>query len=542
MTKAEWKSFRGSQNTPDHIMLSINGNPAHTMTVTWRTDIHIESGYALYRKKGSDAEWMRADAAVTQFCTDMDESRYFFADMCGLEAQTHYEYTVGDDTYRSTVIDFKTARESFDKFSFLCVSDVQTGDAEPPADYTQFGETLKKALGEHPEAEFILTAGDNTNCGGTDIQWTGLMDGIKDTVCRIPFMMSLGNHDGFQFKNYYTKEGKFYPDLPEYFYNQFRYSYPQNGPDGYKTVNYAFDYGNAHFSVLGVSAYEQMNEWLIDDIAKNGKTWNFGVHHFPVCYSSPALENEDTYPALRDGLEKCDVFFSGHEHSFARSYPRRKDGLYDKPSQGTVHYNMASGNRNPPGCRSVQKVWNAVTYRHEEELSTFYVVDIDGAKATFTAFVEDGRIFDQCTIDKANDVIYPRACAPVFNKPRLTFKGYDLGLCNERTLPVKVDGVWYIAPGALVSFLGGTVERTAGKIRVEVFGHDVTFRENSNMILTESGEKTMALPCLRLAKEQLFASLDDVCAALGMHPFCFEHNNFITLETPDEDRPVPVQP
>lgn len=542
MTKEEWKSFRGSKAVPDHIMLTVNGDPSHTMTVTWRTSTDIDSGCALYRKRGSGDDWMRADARSLQFKTDMDESRYYFADMSGLSADTEYEYTVGNDAHRSEIITFKSARENFSKFSFICVSDVQTGDAEPPADYTEFGEVLKKALEEHPEAEFILTAGDNTNCGGTDIQWTGLLDGIKDIICRKPFMMALGNHDGFQFKDYYTKEGKYYPELPEYFYNQFRYSYAQNGPEGFKTVNYAFDYGNAHFNILGVSAYEKMNEWLIEDIGKNGKMWNFGVHHFPICYTSPALENEDSYPALRDGLEKCDLVFSGHEHSFSRSYPRRKDGLYDKPSQGTVHYNMASGNRNPPGCRSVQKVWNAATYRHEEDLSTFYVVDIDGAKATFTAYVEDGRIFDRCVIDKQNDVILPYACAPVFNKPRLTFKGYDLGLANEHTLPVKVDGVWYIAPGPLVSFLGGEVMRTEGKINVKVFDHDVTFCENSKVIVTEDGEKEMQLPCLRLTRGQLFAPLDDAAEALGMHPFCFENNNFITLESENEDRPLPEQP
>ena len=40
----------------------------------------------------------------------------------------------------------------------------------------EFKETLKK----HPDVRFILTAGDNTNCGQTDIQWTGLLEGLKD--------------------------------------------------------------------------------------------------------------------------------------------------------------------------------------------------------------------------------------------------------------------------------------------------------------------------------------------------------------------------
>ena len=541
MTKEEWKAFRGSGKMPDHIMLSIKTDSAHAMTVTWRTSTDIEDGFALYRNAGG-GEWRQAEAKTNTFKTDMDESRYFFADMTGLEADTVYEYTVGNDEYRSEAFTFRTARESFDKFSFLCVSDIQTGCAEPPADYTVLGQVLKKALEEHPEVEFILTAGDNTNCGGTDIQWTGLFEGIKDIVCRVPFMMALGNHDGFAFEDYYTCKGKFYPDLPDYFYNQFLYSYPHNGPEPYPVVNYSFDYGNAHFCISGVTAYEKMNEWMISDNASSDKTWKLGVHHFPICYSGAALENEDSYPALRDGLESCDIVFSGHEHCFARSFPRRKDGLYDKPSEGTVHYNVGSGNRNPPGARVLNKVWNAVVYNHEEDLSMFSVVDIDGAKCTLTAFVEDGRIIDRCVIDKENDEITPIRPAPVFNKPRLVYKGYDLGLCNEKTLPQKINGEWYIAPGPLVSFTGGETERTPGKITLRVFDCEATFEENSRTVQTAEGEFTMSAPCLRLERGQLFAPLDGVCRALNMHPFIFEHNNFITLESENEERPVPVQP
>lgn len=44
ITDEEWKYIRGSQKRPDHIMLSINGDPTVSMTVTWRTCIEIESG------------------------------------------------------------------------------------------------------------------------------------------------------------------------------------------------------------------------------------------------------------------------------------------------------------------------------------------------------------------------------------------------------------------------------------------------------------------------------------------------------------------
>ncbi len=541
ITKEEWKKIRGSKSSPDHIMLSIKGDPAKTMTVTWRTDVSVECGYALYRKKGSDGKWLKATAKKNTFETDVDVSNYFSADMVGLTADTEYEYTCGDDVNRSEVYSFKSARENFDKFSFLCLSDTQTGGPNPPADYTVFGEVLKKILDSHPEIEFIITAGDNTNCGQTDVQWTGLFEGLKGIVEHIPYMMCMGNHDDMQFEDYFTFTNKSYSEKATYFCNQFGNAYPDNAPADWPCVNYSFDYGNAHFAFLGTSGFEDINEWLIKDAENSNKKWKFAAHHFPVCFSGPEIEIEDTYPALKEGMEKTDIVFSGHEHSFARSFPRRNDGLYSKPSEGTIHYNLGSSNRNPPGTRVVPKVWNAATYEHEVELSMYSIVDVCGDKCTLTAYLEDGSIPDQCTVDKALDVIYPRQMAPVYNRPRLKFKGYDLGICMSNTPPVKKDGVWFIPAGQFMNAIGATVQRSVGKIRVEVYSRFVEFTENSDIAITKDGEMKLCAKVFRGEKEQLYVPVDDLCKPLRMHATYFVHNNFISIESETEERPVPVQ-
>lgn len=542
ITKEEWKKIRGSKVSPDHIMLSIKGDAAKTMTVTWRTDVSVEEGFALYRKKGSDSEWLRAQAKKNTFETDVDLSNYFSADMSGLSPDTQYEYTCGDDTHRSEIYTFKSAKENCDKFSFLCLSDTQTGGPNPPADYSVFGEVIKKILDEHPEIEFIITAGDNTNCGQTDVQWTGLFEGLRGISERIPYMMCMGNHDDMEFEDYFTFTNKSYSEKATYFCNQFGNAYPDNAPEDWPCVNYSFDYGNAHFAFLGTSGYEATNEWLVKDACASDKKWKFAAHHFPVCFSGPEIEIEDTYPTLREGFESVDIVFSGHEHSFARSFPRRNDGLYDKPSEGTIHYNLGSSNRNPPGTRVVPKVWNAATYEHEVDLSMFSIVDIDGDKCTLTAYLEDGRIPDQCTIDKAADVIYPRQMAPLYNRPRLKFKGYDLGICMSNTPPVQKDGVWFIPAGQFMNNIGATVVRSEGKIRVEVYSRFMEFTENSDIALTKDGEMKLCAKVFRGEKEQLYVPVDDLCKPLRMHATYFAHNNFISIESETEERPVPVQP
>ncbi len=542
MTKAEWKPLRGSGPAPDQIMLSVKADPAYAMTVRWRTDAAVGTGYVLYRRTGGDAPWRRADAVRRVFETDLDTSAFFFADMTGLEPETEYEYSVGDDACRSPAFTFRSARANPETFSFLCLSDVQTGGPEPPADYSQLGAFVRQVLAAHPECEFILTGGDNTNCGQTDVQWTGFFNCLRGIIEHIPLMLCMGNHDDMGFEDYFTFTGKYYSEHATYFTNHLLGSYNKNGPSGWEIANYAFDYGDAHFCILGTSGYEEMNAWLLEEMKNTEKTWRIAVHHFPVCYAGPTIECEDTYPALRDGMDRCDIVFSGHEHSFARSYPRRGEGLFDRPSQGAVHYNLGSGNRNPPGTRVVPKVWNAKTYEHEEDLSMYTVVRIDGQKCTLTAYVEDGRVVDRCVIDKARDEILPVDRAPRYNRTRLKFKGYDLGMCAEHTPPRFVDGLWYVCPGAVMSYTGGTAVRTAGKIRVEIYGLFAEFTENSAEMRTADGVSRMAGPCLRMDREQLYVPLADFCRPLRMHPFVFGENNFITIESETEERPVPVQP
>ncbi|MBE6795163.1 MAG: hypothetical protein E7533_01105 [Ruminococcaceae bacterium] len=541
ITKTEWKNIRGSSPVPDQIMLSVKGNPSSNMAVRWRTDTQADSGFVKIREKDS-TEWRIISAQSIDFETDMDFSRFHFADLSGLSEDTFYEYNCGDEKNRSENYVFKTTKKDCTKFSFLCISDVQAGDAEPPADYSALNTVLKETLKKHPQCEFILTAGDNTNCGQTDIQWTGLFEGLKGIIESKPIMFCMGNHDDMGFENYFTKEGKYYSEYAEYFTNQLWGSYEHNGPKDRPVANYAFDYGNVHFCVTGTSGYEEMNEWLVDQMKNSDKTWKFAVHHFPVNYSSPVLEIEDTYPALREGMDMCDIVFSGHEHTFARSYPRRGEGLFDKPSEGTIHYNLGSSHRNSPGARVVNKVWNVKTYCHEEPLSMYSVVDIDDKKCTLTAYVEDGRVVDVCVIDKNKDNISPADLAPIYDKTRLLFKGYDLGICTLATLPQKVNGVWYIPIGQIISFTGANVERAPGKIKVSIYGRTSEFTENSNIIKTQSGEEAMSSPCLRLEQNQLYVPLDDFGKNLRMHGYYYEHNNFISIESEVQHLSIPHQP
>ncbi|MBQ3888162.1 MAG: fibronectin type III domain-containing protein, partial [Clostridia bacterium] len=77
------KPPRGSTPQPDHIFLSINGDAKTSMTVTWRTSLDVDGGYALCREEGGAP--VRFDAETDVFESDIDVSRLYWAHMTNLK-------------------------------------------------------------------------------------------------------------------------------------------------------------------------------------------------------------------------------------------------------------------------------------------------------------------------------------------------------------------------------------------------------------------------------------------------------------------------
>ena len=65
-------NYRFAAAQPDHIMLSINGDPRYTMTVTWRTSADITSGYLEFHS--GDGETKTVAAVTKPFKSDVNTS------------------------------------------------------------------------------------------------------------------------------------------------------------------------------------------------------------------------------------------------------------------------------------------------------------------------------------------------------------------------------------------------------------------------------------------------------------------------------------
>lgn len=532
------KPVRGSAVSPDHIMVSFIGDVGTSMAVTWRTSTDVKEGWVMFRSENGGEQKVQAESEV--FESDIDIGRIFWAHLTGLEPGTRYYYTCGGGV-RSEEYSFVTAPEDQKKFKFICVSDQQKGEPHDCPDYSYFNTFIKRVLKENPDTRFILTGGDNTDCGQHEVQWNGAFSGFKGISESVPLMMAVGNHDNRGFKDYEKGIGRYYAEPAEYFCKQFKGSYPFNGPRGWETENYTFDYGSVHFSVIGINAPEEVNDWLIRDVSASNALWKIGTYHFPICYSGVDCQNYDAYPVMREGMEQFDIMFSGHEHNFSRSFPLKNEELFDRPSEGTVHYMLGNSNCNPPGSRTLTKVWHAAFFPHEEPKSMVAVVEVDGDKITLTSVLDDGRIVDKCTIDKGRDTITPCAVAPIYGKTRMLFKGMDPGLAQGSTLSENRGGVWYSPLSVLVGFIGGGVTKTPGKVRLEVYGHFAQFTEGSDTAETDRGEFKLPAPVYRGERGQLYIPAEG-CRAFDMRWAYSKRNNFLSYEHESEDKPVTVQP
>ncbi len=532
------KPERGSGVYPDHIMLSFCGDPKTEAAVSWRTSADADSGYILYRKE-NESELHRAESIARTKESDIDISCYHSVKLIGLSPDTKYRYTVGNDEYRSEEFSLETEAENVEKFSFLVIADHQKGDPCHLPDYSMVGDMLKDALKKHPECKFILTAGDNCDNGQNELQWNGMFEGLKGIIESIPYMMTTGNHDNRGFITYFPEPiGKFYLEHADFFDFQFEHAYPDNGPEGYKTENYSFDYGNAHFLVLGINAPDILENWAYDDLQSSNKKWKLGAYHFPIYPVMPEGQNNDGYPWLRKPIEdgRFDILFEGHEHSFARTFPMKKDEMFDKPSEGTVHYIVGNGGGNifRSNCR---KIWHSSFYPQEVRLGSYTVVEVDGSKLTATAYLADGRIIDSFTIDKDKDLITPYALAPTYDLTKMAFKGRMLELVSRELYAQNKDGIWFAPFGVLIQAIGGKSLKNGNTLHIEVYDHRADFVEGNKSVRTDLGTVEMqAEPYL--FRNHLYIPIEDSAKMFELEWYYAQRNNYINWNTPSEDKPI----
>ncbi|MEN8076644.1 metallophosphoesterase [Clostridioides difficile] len=260
----------------------------------------------------------------------------------GLEENTTYYYSYGTNDNWSEAVKFQT--QSTDKFGFILVGDPQIGsssgniasgetteqgqDNATRNDTFNWNNTINKALGQMPNASFILSAGDQIQSRnkkavgiealeytGNEIEYAGYLS--ADALTSLPVATSLGNHDAVSGN----------------------YSYHFNNPNASSlgsmsdklgnSINgdYYYRYGNTLFIMLNTNNTNTAeHKTLIEEaVAENeDATWRVVTLHQDI-YGSAEHSNEPAIAELRYNLvpifeeNKVDIVLTGHDHAYART-------------------------------------------------------------------------------------------------------------------------------------------------------------------------------------------------------------------------------
>ena len=364
----------------DQVVLTWGGDPATTQSIQWRTATGSPNARLRYAAEGSDA-WTEVEAASLQLTTpdvanDPEVMRHTVA-LDGLAPGTAYRYAIGDGTTWGEARRFTTAPGRAQPFRFIYMGDAQNG-------LDTWGQLLRRAHAEHPDAAFHVMAGDLVNWGERRDDWDLLFHnaaGVHDTR---PLVPAIGNHEVDQGR------AALYVD---------QFDLPQNGPDGIEPERaYALEYADALFVVLDSNLPpEPQVAWLDRTLGASDATWKFAVFHHPLYSTKPGDRGQPELKAAWAPLfEKhgVDLVLQGDDHAYLRTFPMKGDQVVDSPAEGPVYIHAVSGTKM---YRQSDAPYIA---RRFTDIATYQVIDIDGGRLEYTSYDVQGRVMDAFTIEK----------------------------------------------------------------------------------------------------------------------------------------------
>ena len=344
-------------------------------TITWMSDPRHSAAAAVAELSTSadlsEATQIDGTSRLISYSGSKQINRVNGVTLSGLTAGATYYYRVGDGTVWSAIRSF-TVPAAGKQTRFFLLADIQEEAA-----LEGMVRIADHLAGQYPFGVQLGDAVDNVRYYN---QWDDALklftlDGIRDT----DVIHVIGNHEA-------DDSG--------------------NGAIAVKSVFgvpadwYSVERGDVYIAVLNHTSdkdtLQQFAQWLIEDAAKTSCTWKVLVTHVPAYYTNPTGGGEiyqQYLPAACDAAG-IDFYFSGNDHSYARTAPLTAGQVDEK---GTVYYICGS-----TGGKSYSIVDNKDFYFEKATLdfeSIYVDVTADRFQATVTAYnvAEDGSktVLDQ---------------------------------------------------------------------------------------------------------------------------------------------------
>ncbi|WP_308428919.1 metallophosphoesterase family protein [Streptomyces brasiliensis] len=260
-----------------------------------------------------------------------------------LHQNTAYSYRVGTQGSWSTTYSFKTQDFKGD-FDFLFFGDPQIGSSgNVDKDGAGWKDTLDVSLAANPNAELLVSGGDQVETANTETQWNAFL--ASDKLRQYPWAATIGNHDvgGKAYEQHFWTPNT---DRSAPYYNGSAAT--RSGGD------YWYTYKGVLFIDLNSNAYSNGSdaahlEFVSDVIENHGADAKYTVLVYHHSIYSPADHANDgdnqqrrqDFPTAFSKLG-VDLVLQGHDHSYSRSYVI-KNGKKSHPGEQPGSAQVAQG-------------------------------------------------------------------------------------------------------------------------------------------------------------------------------------------------------
>lgn len=365
---------------PDRIMLTWNGDPKTSQSVSWRTSTAVKHGMAEIAVAEAGpyfSEKSKQFPATTQALeTDINTAHFHSLTFGDLQPGTKYAYRVGDGTNWSEWFHFSTATADDTPFSFIYFGDAQNNLR------SLWSRVIREAYGDAPKAAFLLHAGDLVNSAESDAEWGEWCGAGAWLNAMMPSVAVPGNHE--QAKS---------PDgtrrLSHHWGPQF--VFPENGPAGLEETCYTLDYHNLKIVCLDSNRMQaEQATWLEGVLEANESQWVVCTFHHPIFSTGKERDNAELRSLWKPIFDKykVDLVLQGHDHTYGRTGLSVPENLYEEsakeaPAAVTSASAVATDGNSAVATVAVpETIGNVPTGVQEvdEETGTVYVVSVSGPK------------------------------------------------------------------------------------------------------------------------------------------------------------------
>ena len=411
---------------PDRIIVTIDGDPATTLSVNWRTDDSVaqtRAEIALARPDSRfdlEARSLEAETQALDLTTasgrghaynkgvnqGLPVTHHHSVRFDGLEPDTLYAYRVqGADGKWSEWLQTRTAARS-GPITFIYLGDAQNNLG------SHWPRVLREAFRTAPDARFVLHAGDMVNRASRDLEWANWFKAGGFIHGMIPIIGVTGNHE---YDDFGIKEEQAEDLLSILWRPQFRFTPEPTLSDRLQETVYTVRYGDdLEVFVLNsnIKDMSEQAEWLDAKLEASTARWRVVTMHHPIFSSGRGRDN----PSRRDRLlpiflkHKVDLALQGHDHTYARgNIPAQTPERAAATSEAgvtTMFVNSVSG---PKMYEFNEDGWDSFAptgvklERKAENTQFFQVLTVDGDRLRYAAHTADGAIYDAFELTKGED-------------------------------------------------------------------------------------------------------------------------------------------